>query len=182
MVLGVGRNRMPGIEQLAHAFRVGLGLAPDQEEGRLHALRGEDVEDLVAVYRDRAVVEGQHHLAVVERQRLAILHRADQRMRFGIDYKSAGSSERVGTRAIGRKCRRSRRAGGKSQHYGEVRNADANSCITGHRTPPAFRFRSNHYRRLHECRINYWSYSRFSRCPTSATGLAAFSGTTCTTE
>ena len=57
-----GVTLVPGTAGDPSGFSV-LGLTPDQEEGRLHALRGEDVEDLVGVFRQRAVVEGQHHLA-----------------------------------------------------------------------------------------------------------------------
>jgi hypothetical protein len=77
MVLGVGGDGVAGIAHLAHAFGIGVGLASDQEEGRLGAMGGEDVEDLVAVFRQRTVVEGQHHLVIFERQRLGILHGAD---------------------------------------------------------------------------------------------------------
>ena len=70
MVLAVGGHGVAGVAHLAHAFRIGVGLTSDQEEGRLDAMRGENVQNLVAVFRQRAVVEGQHHLVVCERQRL----------------------------------------------------------------------------------------------------------------
>src|ERR1700738_3112849 len=49
MILGVGADAMPGVAELAHAFRIGLGHAADGEESRRHALRGENVENLIAV-------------------------------------------------------------------------------------------------------------------------------------
>ena len=76
---------MAGVAELADAFRSGLGHAADDEEGRLHALRGKNVQNLIAVARQRPVVEGQHHLVVPERQRFCILHGADAGMLPGID-------------------------------------------------------------------------------------------------
>ena len=49
MILGVGRDGVAGVADLAHAFRIGLGLTADQEEGRLHALGGQDFQNPVAV-------------------------------------------------------------------------------------------------------------------------------------
>ena len=89
MVLGVGGHRVAGIAHLAHAFRIRVGLASDQEEGRLRAVGGENVEDLVAVFRQRAVIEGQHHFMILERQRLGILHGADDEMGTRIDHDGA---------------------------------------------------------------------------------------------
>src|ERR1700757_386106 len=54
----------PGGAQLAHAIRKGAGLLADQEEGGFGAIVGEDLQHLVAVLGQRAVVEGQHHLMV----------------------------------------------------------------------------------------------------------------------
>ena len=89
MVLGVGGHRVAGVAHLAHAFRIGVGLASDQEEGRLGAMGGENVEDLVGVFRQRTVVEGQHHLTIFKRQRLVILHGADDGMGARIDHDGA---------------------------------------------------------------------------------------------
>ena len=51
----------------------GLALAcrPTRKKVAFDALGGENVQNLIAVFRQRAVVEGQHHLVVFERQRLA---------------------------------------------------------------------------------------------------------------
>ena len=89
MVLGVGRNGVAGVANLAHAFRIGFGLTSDQEEGRLGAMGGENGQNLVAVFRQRSVVEGQHHLTVFKRQRLVILHGADDGMGARIDHDGA---------------------------------------------------------------------------------------------
>ena len=92
----MGADAVAGRDQLADAFRIGLRHPADLEEGCLHALRGEDVENLVAVARQRAVVEGQHHLVIPQRQRLGILHGADARMLARIDHQRARSPDRVG--------------------------------------------------------------------------------------
>ncbi len=68
---------MAGIVDAPHEGGVGTSHFADQEIGRLHALRGERVENDVRVGRDRAVVEGDHDFMIVERQRLRILHAAD---------------------------------------------------------------------------------------------------------
>ena len=69
MVLAVGADGMAGVAQLADAFRIRLGHAADDEEGRLDALRGENLQNLIAVARQRPVVEGQHHFVILQRQR-----------------------------------------------------------------------------------------------------------------
>ena len=64
---------------------------------------GENVQNLVAVRRQRTVVEGQHHLVVLQRQGFGVLHGADPRMFAGIDHQRARGPERAGiARAIGR--------------------------------------------------------------------------------
>src|SRR5205809_336292 len=70
--------------------------------GAVPSAGGEDVEDLVAVFRQRTVVEGQHHLMVRQRQRLGILHGADDVMFARIDHERARCADRLGmARAIG---------------------------------------------------------------------------------
>ena len=96
MILGVGTDAVAGVTELAHAFRIGLGHAADGEEGRLHALRGQNVENLIAVARQRPVIERQHHLVISERQRFGVLHCADPRMLPGIDHQGSRDAERVG--------------------------------------------------------------------------------------
>ena len=89
MVLAVGADGVAGVRDLADPFRIGIGLTADDEEGRLDALLGENRQHLVAVFRQRAVIEGQHHLVIGERQRLRILHGADPRMFFWVDHQRA---------------------------------------------------------------------------------------------
>ena len=102
MVLAVGADGVAGVAELADAFGIFPGHAADDEEGRLHALRGEDFQHLVAVVRQRAVIEGQHHLVIFQRQRFGILHGADARMLARVDHQGSRGAERVGmARAIG---------------------------------------------------------------------------------
>lgn len=125
MVLAVRADGMPGRDQLAHAVRIEPGLGADGEEGRLDALAGEDGQHLVAVFRQRPIVKGQHHLVVGERQRLRILHGADPRMLHGIDDESPRGAECVGiTRAV-------RGKGGLRRH-----EAAAQQCRADHGPRP----------------------------------------------
>ena len=43
-------------------------------------------QNLIAVVRQRPVVERQHHFVILERQRLGVLHGADAGMLQGIDH------------------------------------------------------------------------------------------------
>src|SRR6476659_8671717 len=96
MILGVGAYAMAGVAELADAFRSSLGHAADGEEGCLYALRGENVQNLIAVARQRPVVEGQDYLVIVERQCFGILHGADAGMLPGIDHQSSGGASGPG--------------------------------------------------------------------------------------
>jgi hypothetical protein len=60
------------------------------------ALRGEDGQNLIAVGRQRPVIESQHHLVVFKRQLLAVLHGADPGMLARIDHQRPRGPERVG--------------------------------------------------------------------------------------
>ena len=59
-----------GVAVIVHAPhhpRVGARHLADQEIGNLHALRGEGIENEVAIGRQRAIVESNHHLMIGER-------------------------------------------------------------------------------------------------------------------
>ena len=104
MVLAMGGHRVAGVAHLAHPRGIVLGLASDQKKGRLGAMGGENVEDLVGVFRQRSVIESQHHLVVFERQRLVILHGADDGVRARIDHDGARCADSVRMAgAIGRR-------------------------------------------------------------------------------
>ena len=76
----------------------GLPLAwgPTRKNVALDAIGRENVQHLVAVFRQRAVIERQHHLVIFERQRLGILHGADERMRARVDHDGARRAEASG--------------------------------------------------------------------------------------
>ena len=141
MVLGVGGNGVAGIAHLAHAFRIGVGLASDQEEGRLHALGGEDVQDLVAVFRQRTVVEGQHHLMICQRQRLGILHGADDGMFARIDHQRARRADARRDDPDNRRPTRSarrRRPAWPGRKRPQGRPPEPHKNASDHRTPASF--------------------------------------------
>ena len=66
------RERVPLRRLALHQMRIGLRVAPDQEEGRAHAFGLERVENAVGHARQRPVVEGQHHFLGLKRQRARV--------------------------------------------------------------------------------------------------------------
>ncbi len=96
MILGVRADGMPFLVDPADPCGIGPRHLADQEIRGLHALRGENVEDLVGIARQRTVVEGQHHFFVGERQRLPVLHQADLRQLAGFENQHAAGAECVG--------------------------------------------------------------------------------------
>jgi hypothetical protein len=96
VILAVRRNGVPFVVDTAHHVRKRARLAPDHEKRRLDALGSERAEHAVGVGRQRTVVEGEHHLLVLERQALVILHRADAGVLGRIDGDHAGGAECVG--------------------------------------------------------------------------------------
>ena len=86
--------------------RVGVRHAADHEEGGLHAFAREHVEDVIGVRRQRAVVEGDDHFVVVERQRLSILEGADEPVLGRVHRNGAAGAESARIAgAVGRDCR-----------------------------------------------------------------------------
>ena len=86
---------MPFREFAARQFRQRLHLRADHEKGRAHALRGERVEDRRRELRVRAVVEGEDHLVIRERQRLRIGFQPDFEAARGPDLHDARGAEFV---------------------------------------------------------------------------------------
>jgi hypothetical protein len=76
----------------AHQFGVFGGGLADQEECRPHALLRQRLQDLYCHRRRWAVIEGQDHLMVFERQGLRKLFQSDLLRGGGIDPKHAGSA------------------------------------------------------------------------------------------
>ncbi len=68
MILAVRADRVTFLVDAAHGGGEGAGHLTDQEVSRFHALRSENVEDLVGIGKQRTVIEGQHHFLVIERQ------------------------------------------------------------------------------------------------------------------
>ena len=99
----------------------------DQEVGDLHALRGQRIENDVAIGRQRAVVEGDHHLMVVERQRLLVLHGADAAELARVDGEDAAGAERL-------RMARALRRHGRPQSCGQQKT---NPRDKTHNAPPA---------------------------------------------
>jgi hypothetical protein len=89
-------DRVAFLVNAAHHGGIGASHFADHEIRRLHALRSEDVENLVGIGRHRAVIEGENDLLVVERRRVGILHVADPRILGGIEREDAARAERAG--------------------------------------------------------------------------------------
>ena len=101
MVLAVIGHRVALVMDAPDHRGVGTRHAADDEEGRLHAFGCECLEDAIGVRRQRTVVEGEHDFMVVERQRFAILHRADTGVLAGIDDKGATDAKSAGWALLG---------------------------------------------------------------------------------
>ena len=102
MVLAVGADGMAGVVDAAHRGGIGPRHPANQEERRLDAFFRQDVEHAIGVRRQRPIVEGQHHLAVVERQSLPVLHPAEQEIFGRADHQLAADAERVRLARTGR--------------------------------------------------------------------------------
>ena len=95
MVLAVGADGMPLIVDTPDYGRISMRHLADEKIGGFHALRRQRIENEVGIGRQRAVVESDHHLMVVERQRLLVLHAADLAEFARADGEDAASAERV---------------------------------------------------------------------------------------
>ena len=119
MVLAVVADGVAGLADFAQQVRIAARHAADDEIGGLHAMLGQHIEHAVGVGRQRAVVEGQHDLVVLERQRARVVDRADARMLLRIDRQHAAGAERIRiARAIGG-ARRRRAERGRQQSLRE---------------------------------------------------------------
>ena len=109
MVIAVGADGMALGEGAAGEVGIAAGHPADQEIIGIHAMLGQHVEHAIGVGRQRAVVEGQHDLFVLERQRTGVLHHADAGEFSRIDRQHPAGAERIriagtigGTRLRGR--------------------------------------------------------------------------------
>src|SRR5262249_18988315 len=125
MILTVRGDGVAFVVDAPRRRRIGVRLAPDHEESRLHALGCERLEDAIRVGRQRAVVERQDHFLVAERQRLRILHGADAGVLLGRDDEHAlgagGASTAAGTWGAGRRTAEQR---GNKKTCGEAAHSD----------------------------------------------------------
>ena len=80
MILAVRADSVTFLVDAAHGGGKGAGHLTDQEVSRFHALRSENVEDLVGIGQNGTVVKSQDHFFVGQRQRVRILHVADSRI------------------------------------------------------------------------------------------------------
>src|SRR6516165_1284883 len=96
MVFAMRADRVAFLVDAAHNGGIGASHFANHEVRRLHALRSEDVENLVGIAWHRAIIEGENDLLVVERQRVGILHVADPRILGGIERKDTACAERTG--------------------------------------------------------------------------------------
>jgi len=86
---------MPLIMNPTHQVRITVCHLPNDEEGRLDALRLQDVQHAACVRRQRAIVERQHHFVIVQKQILSILHRPNPRVFRRAHGDDSARSERV---------------------------------------------------------------------------------------
>src|SRR5262245_60080892 len=95
MVLAVGADRVPGVVDTPDDGWIGVRHFTDEEIGRLHAFRGERVEDGIRERRDRAIIESDDDLMVFERQCFRILHAADAGEVSRVDGQNAAGAKRI---------------------------------------------------------------------------------------
>src|SRR5262245_66530295 len=76
MVLAVSADGVAFVEDAPDDGRMGMRHLADQEIRGLHALRCQRIENDVGIGRQRTVVEGEHHLVVLQLQRLLVLQSA----------------------------------------------------------------------------------------------------------
>ena len=107
----------PFLDFAARQRRLLVDLAADVEEGRAHALVGERLEHQRRRALVRAVVEGEDHFVVGERNRSGIGFQPDQQPALRPHFGDARSAELVGP-AFGRRggVRRPRRAREADEH------------------------------------------------------------------
>ncbi len=122
MVLAVGADGMALGEDAAGEVGIAAGHPAHQEIIGLHAMLGQYVEHATGVRRHRTVVEGQHDLFVIERQRLGILRRTDTRIlsRVHRDHPLGAERVRIARTVIGARFR--------SRHCGKHRLRSGSAC------------------------------------------------------
>ena len=120
MGVGVAGDSVAFLDLAARQRRLLVDLAADGEEGRAHALVGERGEDLRRRALVRAVVEGEDHFVVGERNGVGIGLQPDQQSALGPHFGDARRAELVGP-AFGR------RSGARARGEREERGGDGAS-------------------------------------------------------
>ena len=112
----------PSLDLAPRQHRQRVDLAADVEEGRAHAFVGERLEHLRRRPRVRAVVEGEDHFVVGERNGLGIGLQADQQAALRADLGDARRAELVGPAFGGRSAAE---AGGEREEDGGEPHGEA---------------------------------------------------------
>jgi hypothetical protein len=135
---GVMADRMSlGGDPLDHRRHLVRALA-DHEEGGVNALVAQCLQH-GGGGRGRAVVEGQHDLLVVERQRLREALGADARILCGIDGEDARGPERPRARAVRRvrgRAEREQDDEGRAEHRRLCCGRELRALLEVHSRPP----------------------------------------------
>src|SRR6266850_90973 len=95
MSLRHGSHRMSTTDKASNDFGRVIHHVPDDEEGCLHALRSQRVDNLVRERWQRTVIEGQHQFMLLKRQGLRKLHGAYPRQRRGLYLDRPTCSDRI---------------------------------------------------------------------------------------
>src|SRR5436190_23729263 len=93
MILSVSADRVALIIGTANQGWMQVRHSPNDEKGCLNALCFQRFQDARRMRRNGAVIERQHHLMVMQRKSLTILHRADPRI-FGWAYGDDAASSK----------------------------------------------------------------------------------------
>ena len=109
-------------------LRISCGHAADHEERRLDAFVRQRRQHAVGVGRQRAVIEGEHHLAVAQRQRLPVLHLAEAGIVVRADGHDPADAERIGIAGAGLGGLRCRRPGHRYRDTRQKRSKHSLRC------------------------------------------------------
>src|SRR5262249_36200688 len=133
------------------------------------------LEDGVGVTRNRTIVERQHDLMIVKRQRFGVLHGADTGMLVGIDYECAADPERARWALLG-VCRAD-----QQNQNGARCNGAAHDPVQTFRRRPMRRIRSDCCARHSRPRRYRTAEQRYELAPshsiTSSAATSSLSGT-----
>ena len=136
---GVRADRVAAPLRLAHHRGIGHGHAPHHEERRARAFAVERVEDGERVGPQRAVVEGQHDLAVLQEIDVAVLLMAEPRSVLRVDLDHARNAEHAAAPLAAGLClggTRSARLRFRLGHHAGERQRTKRAAIPARIPPP----------------------------------------------